>query len=212
MKRGPVPAPPPEPPPPAGLPWTRAGWALALLAAVSPLWLARELPLVDLPEHLDVLEALRRLHDPATLFPQYFAAQARLTPYLGYYAVVGALQRALPLELANRLFLSARVAGLPLAMAFLLRSLRRPAWPALLVVPFAYGDCFAWGFVSTCAALPLALVSLGAFVRVIGDSGRRWRRAVLLAASSLAGFAMHPAPTGFLALAVPWLVLTTPAP
>ena len=35
----------------------------------------------------------QRLNDPATLYPQFFEARGTLTPYLGYYAAVGALAR-----------------------------------------------------------------------------------------------------------------------
>ena len=95
MKSGrfsPAPAVPPSPGQPAP---ARLAWIAALLAAVSPLWLARELPLVDLPQHLYVLEVLRRLHDPTTLFPRTFEFHPLWSPYLGYYLVVGALDQLL---------------------------------------------------------------------------------------------------------------------
>lgn len=201
----------PAPPLPArdGLGLERLAWVVALIAAISPLWLAFKLPLVDLPQHLYVLDVLDRLHDPTTLYDQLFQFHARWSPYLGYHVVTGALALVFPLELANRLFLTAVVAGLPLALAFLLNSLRRPSWAALLAVPFAYGDNFGWGFINTLAALPFALIAAGAFVRAIGDAGRRARWAVVVALSTLAGFAMHPVPTGFLMFALPWLLLTT---
>jgi hypothetical protein len=185
---------------------------VALLAAVYPLWITRDLPMVDLPQHLYVLDVLHRLHDAATLYPQTFAFQFHFTPYLGYYAIVGLLHTVLPLEFANRLFLTATVAGLPLAAAFLLRSLGRPTWPALLVVSLSYGDNFAWGFVNTIAAIPLALLALGAFVRALTRPAERRRWTVVYATSLVAGFVMHPVPTGFLALALPFVLLTTRAP
>jgi len=50
----------------------------------------------------------------------------------------------LPVDVANRAFLTLMLAALPLSLAFLLRSLGRPAWAALLAIPFAYGDSFGW--------------------------------------------------------------------
>ena len=114
--------------------------------------------MVDLPQHLHLISVLHRLDDPTTLYPQVFAARAELTPYLGYYYPVSLLSWIVPLELANRLFLSAMVLGLPLATAFLLRSLGRPRWPAVLTTPFAYGDSFGWGFVNSSASFVLALL------------------------------------------------------
>lgn len=190
----------------------RIAWTIALLAAISPLWVGRDLPLVDLPQHLFVLTIQSRLHDATTLFPRFFELRPGLTPYLGYYWTVGLLGRVFPLELANRLFLSAYVASFPLALGFLLRSLRRPAWPALLAIPFAYGDCFGWGFLNYCAALPLTFLSLGLFLRALTDASRRIPWAALLATSLLAGLAFHPVPAAYLALALPFLLLTTRVP
>ena len=147
----------------------RLAFALALLAGVAPLWCARQLPMVDLPQHLHLISVLHRLDDPTTLYPQVFAARAELTPYLGYYYPVSLLSWIVPLELANRLFLSAMVLGLPLATAFLLRSLGRPRWPAVLTLPFAYGDSFGWGFVNSSASFVLALLCAGLFVRALTD-------------------------------------------
>ena len=156
---------------------TPARWyALALTLGALPLWAGRHLPLVDLPQHLHLISVLHRLTDPTTLYPRLFAARNVLTPYLGYYYAVAGLSWLLPLELANRVFLTAYVVLLPLSLGFLLRSLGRPRWPSLLALPFAYGDSLAWGFINYCVSLPLALVSLGLFVRALSDlpGRRRW--------------------------------------
>ncbi len=105
------------------------------------------------------------------------------------------------------------VAGLPLAMAFLLRSLGRPRWPAVLAIPFAYGDSFGWGFVNSSASFALALLAAGLFVRALVDAaapaplGGRPTRVVLLAV-----VLMHVQGFLFLALALPFLLLTTRVP
>jgi len=189
-----------------------AAFTLALVAGVAPLWCARQLPMVDLPQHLHLISVLHRLDDPTTLYPRVFAARAELTPYLGYYYVVSSLSWLVPLELANRLFLSAMVLGLPLAMAFLLRSLGRPRWPAVLAVPFAYGDSFGWGFVNSSASFVLALLSAGLFVRALSDAGSRLRWAIAQAVVLLAVVLMHVQGFLFLALALPLLLLTTRVP
>jgi hypothetical protein len=212
MKPGPRRSAGPEPtsaPDGAG---AHVGWAVALLAAVAPLWAARNLPLVDLPQHFYILDVLKRLHDPATVYPHYFELRPGWNPYIGYYDALRLLGLFMPVELANRIFLTACVAGIPLALAFLLRSLRRPAWPALLAIPLAYGDSFAWGFINYCAALPLAFLSLGLFVRTLADALRRARWALLTAVSLLGVFAFHPVPVGFLAIALPLLLATTRLP
>jgi nicotinamide riboside transporter PnuC len=167
---------------------------------------------VDLPQHLHLISVLHRLDDASTLFPEVFARRPQLTPYLGYYYLVSLLNWLMPLELANRVFLSAYVAGLPLSLAFLLRSLRRPTWPALLALPFAYGDSFAWGFINYCAALPLAFLTCGFFVRAIEDAPRRRTWALWLAVGLTAVLLFHVQVFAWLAVALPFLLLTTPAP
>src|SRR5688572_15873274 len=180
----------------------RSFWAVALVLGVAPLWVSHELPLVDLPQHLHLISVLHRLDDPTTLYPDLFARRPELTPYLGYYYVVSGLNWLLPLELANKVFLSAYVAGLPLALAFLLRSLKRPAWPAVLALPFAYGDSFAWGFINYISALPLTLLTCGLFVRAISDAPRRKQWAIGLALSLVAVLLFHVQAFAYLGVAL----------
>ena len=188
---------------------SRAALGATIVLGVLPLWSARQLPMVDLPQHLHLISVLHRLDDPTTLYPQVFVARGELTPYLGYYHLVSLLNWVLPLELANRVFLSALVAGLPLAMAFLLRALGRPRWPAALTLPFAYGDSFGWGFVNSSASFVLALLTAGFFVLTLVDVSRRRQWAVAAAVALLAVLLMHVQGFLFLALALPFLLLTT---
>ncbi len=187
-------------------------YALALAIGVAPLWVGRYLPLVDLPQHLHLISVLHRLDDPTTLFPRLFEARGELTPYLGYYYVVSLLNWLLPLGMANKVFLSAYVVGMPLGLAFLLRSLKRPVWPSLLALPFAYGDSFAWGFINYCSALPFTFLCAGFFVRTIADRERRRHWAVGLALSLVAVLLFHVQAFAFLGIALPFLLLTTRAP
>jgi hypothetical protein len=187
-------------------------WGLCLIVAVVPLWSSRALPLVDLPQHLHLISVLERLDDTSTLYPEVFARRPELTPYLGYYYTVRALALVMPLELANRLFLSAYVMGVALSLAFLLNSLKRPSFPALLALPFAYGDSFFWGFINYCAALPLSLLTCGLFVRAIDDAAQRKRWAALLALALSLVLLFHVQAFAYLGVALPFLLFTTPAP
>jgi len=192
--------------------WDRLAGAIALLFAVLPLWVSRHLPMVDLPQHLHLISVLHRIDDPTTIYPKLFAVRAELTPYLGYYYAVSFLNWLLPIEVANKLFLSAYVIGMPLGLAFLLRSLGRPSWPSLLAVPFAYGDSFAWGFVNYCSALPLAFFSCGLVVRAISDQQRRRAWAIWLAVTLVLTLLFHVQVFAFVVLAFLALLLTPRPP
>jgi hypothetical protein len=195
-----------------GRSFERMIYAVALCFGVAPLWATQALPFVDLPQHLHLISVLHRLDDASTLYPEYFARRPQLTPYLGYYYSVSLLNWLFPLELANRIFLSLYVAGLPLSLAFLLRSFKRPLWPSLLALPFAYGDSLAWGFVNYCSALPIAFLTCGFFVRAISDVARRRRWALGLAVALVAVLLFHVQVFAWLALALPLLLVTTRAP
>jgi hypothetical protein len=190
----------------------RFAWLAGLLAAVAPLWIAHELPIVDLPQHAYAVAALVQAGDHTTLYPVYFEPRPGLRPYLGYYAIVLPLSHVMPFELANRLFLTLTIVALPLSLAFLLGALRRPRWPALLAIPFAFGDSFGWGLLGFQAAVPLSFVALGAFVRALADARGRVRWSVVLAVSLVAMFCFHPAPIALIAVGIPWLALLTPVP
>lgn len=190
----------------------RLAWLFALAVAITPLWVARDLPQVDLPQHSYVIAVLQHAHDPATLYPRYFEARPGFRPYIGHYVVVGLLARMMPIDVGNRIFITACVVAFPLAIAFLLRCLGRQAWPALLTIPFAYGDAFGWGFMNYCASLPLMFVILGLWVKALADAPRRAQWTVCLVACLLALAATHPGPVFYLALGLPFLLLTTRTP
>jgi len=183
----------------------------ALVFGAAPLWVTRQLPVVDLPQHLHLISVLHRLGDTTTLYPEIFQRRPELTPYLGYYYTVSLLHWLLPLELANRLFLTAYVVGLPLSLAALLGSLGRPTWPSLLALPFAYGDSFAWGFINYCSAMPLALLCCALIVRSLRDPDRRARWALRHAGALVLVLLFHVQVFAFLALALPWLLLMVKA-
>ncbi|MFT3836842.1 MAG: hypothetical protein QM723_07580 [Myxococcaceae bacterium] len=186
-------------------------YVVALVGAALPLWSSHAVPMVDLPQHLHLISVLHRLGDASTIYPELFARRPEITPYLGYYYAVATLNWLMPLELANRLFLTGYVVGLPLSLAFLLKSLKRSAWPSLLAVPFAYGDSFGWGFINYCAALPLGFLACGLFIRAIEDEPRQKRWAVLLGVTLSLVLLFHVQVFAWLAGALPLLLVTSGA-
>ena len=180
----------------------RLAWPFALAVAVLPLWVTRDLPIVDLPQHSYAIAVLQHRDDAGTLVARTFEERPGFRPYIGHYAVVGVLARVMPIDLGNRIFLTACVLAFPLSMRFLLRSLGRPEWAALLTIPFAYGDAFGWGFTNYGASVPLMFASVGAWVRALEDASRRLWWLGCLVAFLLALSVFHPVPALVLAVAL----------
>lgn len=148
---------------------------LALVATVVPLWCSRYLPMVDLPQHLLTMHIAGRLDESSLPYGDFFMNRPGFTPYLAYYSVVRAMSVVLPLEAANRVFLSVCAAGLPLATLWLLQALGRNRWLALLACPLAYDFSFKYGFTSQAAGVVLMVASLAAFVtRLRGRASSMW--------------------------------------
>ena len=187
-------------------------WGIALIAGIVPLWIPRRLPIVDMPQHLHLISVMQRLTDPTTLYPEYFQLRKGFTSYLGYYYSVDALSFVMPLEIANRVFVSLCLLSLPLSVAFLLRTFRRATWPALLTIPLAYGDSLAWGFINSSVSFSFAILTAACFVRTIEDEKRRLRWGVATALLLVLVLTFHVQPFVFLGLALPFLLLTSTAP
>ncbi len=184
----------------------------AATATALPLWSGHYLPLVDLPQHLHLINVLGHLDDPATLYPEIFKTRGQLTPYLGYYYAVWLLAKVFGLFAANQIFLTAVAVLTPVAMASLLRSLGRNPWLALFACPLFYGDNFYWGFINYCAALPLLFFAMALFVDTLTLApDPKYRREVGLGLLMVSVQLMHIQAFMFAALALPLLLVMTPS-
>ncbi len=128
--------------------------ALALLAIFL---VARDLPLVDLPQHAVQLANWLRIdaHDPN-------AADLELnfrTPYLLAYPVARAICVVVPVLTALKLTLWASIALQALTLRKLCERLGHDPWLGLLGFPLGLGYSFCFGFLAFCAALPLVYLA-----------------------------------------------------
>ena len=152
---------------------------LCALATALPLFMAEYLPLVDLSQHLHLINVWAHLNDASTLYPEIFKARGEITPYEGTYLVVRVLAAVLPILTANRLFLALVAVATVLSVLALCKALGRSPWLCLLAGPFFYGDNLYWGFINYCAALPLlffsmALSSPSSSAKPPGAQSARW--------------------------------------
>lgn len=170
---------------------------LAVLAAV-PLWVTSVPPIQDLPQHLAAIRVIHDHADPSLGFAEYFTVELGRTQYLAYYLAADLLAYVFPVEIANRLLLTAALIGTPYALRALLRPLGRDERYALFVLPLTWNAHLILGFLNFIAAIPLALVALAMACRL----RLAWstRRAVGLGLLLLVAFFTHVVPFAFAAL------------
>lgn len=166
-----------------------AGFAVAAVAFVMPLWLVGYLPMVDLPQHAAQLSIWTHLHDAAWGFAATHQINYR-TPYVLCYLVARPFVGLLGPAGALKVLISLVVVGLPASLWLLLASLDFDPWWALLGFPLAFGYSFYWGFLNFGVASCVGLV----FLALAERYGRRptARAGAAVALGAIALFVAHP--------------------
>ena len=136
----------------------------AIALCVAPLWVVDYLPMVDLPQHLAQVAAMRELVAQNPSFEALFTVNW-FTPYVLAYAVLYGLSAIVGIPLAAKLVLTLAIAATPLAVGALLREVGASARLRWLAIPGALGFAFYWGLFSFVCALPLALLLVLCAVR-----------------------------------------------
>jgi hypothetical protein len=138
---------------------------LAAVLLVVPLWCVAMPGMPDYPAHLASFALI------AGETSRYYLIQWTALPNLASEVVVPLLSRAMPLETAARLFLTATVTLWVLGPALIQRALFGRIGPgALLPAVFAYNANFTWGFFNYSFAIGFAFV---VFALWIASEGRR---------------------------------------
>ncbi len=147
----------------------------AFLAQAIPIWLIRILPQGDIYQHLAVAEIIHNYHTPGSIYPELFKLPDFIKPNLLYYYTVHwlalVLPTAVPLETANKIFLTLYVLLVPLSLAYLLDSFGRPRRLALFGFLFLFSGLFRTGFAGYLISVPLLFFALGLFYRFLRNGG-----------------------------------------
>jgi len=162
-----------------------------VLAGAAPFWAGRFLPFLDMPQHLGLANVLARYPEPATAFSSFYAIDGGVNPYWGYYALMWLFTRALPLELANKLLLSAWAIALPLSVGFALRSLGRDWRWAAFALPLVWHENLFFGFTTFLVSMPFFFLAVGLLARDLRAERPDRIRAALLALAAVAAFLSH---------------------
>jgi hypothetical protein len=175
--------------------WEEVAFWLLLGLHLLPLWRHYYFPTSDGPAHLynAVLLKTMLLH-PDNWAHQLLTVNFNPEPnYLSHLLLV-ALLTITPPWLADKLVLTLYVAGLPIALRYLLRAVRPGAgWLAVLGFPFVYSVVLVWGFYNFCLSLAVFLWVAGYWVRQAAKGWSAWSIAKLAALLGLL-FAAHPLP------------------
>ncbi len=165
-----------------------------VLSALSilPLWWVSYPPIQDLPQHLAAIRIISEFHNPVYGFDRFFELHLSKTQYLGYYMLVAAVAKVLPLKVANLVVLSAAMFMTPLALGALLRAAGKDARLAVAFVPFSYHGLVILGFFNFVAALPLML--WGAALAIEHTIQPNSKRAWLIGGVTIVTFFMHVLP------------------
>jgi hypothetical protein len=169
------------------------------VCAIVPLWAPRFLPLAELPLHLDAIAIWHRIHDSSWGYEKFYRLNVIAVPYWGYFFPVHLLSYVFPIEIANKIYLSAYAALLPISVAALAERMGRNRWLALFSFPLVFNYNFGAGFISFCSGLVIlnfAIVVLDAFL----EAPTR-RRALLLGLLTLALYFTHVLPWLFFGVA-----------
>jgi hypothetical protein len=142
--------------------WLVAAFALSALLTVLPIWIAKYLPLLDLPNHLAAVAVWHYHDDPSWDFARFYDLNLVPLPYWAHYYTVHLLTYVTrSVEVANKIFLTGYALALPAGAWALARRFGRSPWLALFAFPLVWNFNLGDGFIAYCAgfaAVPLALV------------------------------------------------------
>jgi hypothetical protein len=142
--------------------WLLAAFVVCAIATLLPIWTAKYLPLLDLPNHLTAIAIWHYHDDPYWDFKRFYDLNLVPLPYWAHYYTVHLLTYVTrSVEVANKIFLSGYVVALPAGAVAFARRFGRSPWLGLFAFPLVWNFNLADGFIAYCAgfaAVPWALV------------------------------------------------------
>ena len=169
------------------------------ICALVPLWAPRFLPLLDLPDHIDAIAMWHRYHQDAWGYSKYYDLNLLPLPYWGYFLPVNLLSYLMPVEIANKVYLSAYALCLPLATAVLARQMRRSHWLSFFAFPLVFNMNFSYGFITFCVGIVVLTFAVVVLDRYLEQPTER--RAFALFALTLTLYFTHLLPWMFFGVA-----------
>lgn len=153
---------------PAGSPRvTAALFAITMAIVLVPFWSVHYLPTTDGGAHLANADIVRRfVTGTEGNFANFYTLNPRPVPnWLGHFLLAILLAAFRP-AMAEKIFMSAYLVLLPLAIRYALRGVKRSAgWLAILAVPLELNWITHQGFYNFCGSLVVFFIALGYWLR-----------------------------------------------
>jgi hypothetical protein len=175
-------------------PGERLYFGLLVLLHLVPVWTCAYFLTLDGPSHVYNAWLWKTLLlNPQHPFHQYVTFNLQPEPNFLSHVLLAAAMTVLSPAAADKVVLTLYVAGLPLAMRYLLRAWQPAAgFLAVLVLPFVYSMVLQFGFYNFCLSLVLLLVVLGYWRRHVAFPQERGRRTLGLALWVTGLYFAHP--------------------
>ena len=164
-----------------------APWMAAVLVSL-PVLAGGYPPMNDLPDHEEIVAAMRFFHD-ASRYPPGLLTWNLGQPNQLFYYLAWLLSWLVPVRLACKIVVLGSLAGVPLGAARLARHLGRSRWIAVVVAPLALGLPFEFGLVGNLLGFGLLLALLPSVDRLAAHPTAR--DAAIATASLLLLYAAH---------------------
>ena len=148
-------------------------WIALTIFSIIPIWTQRLLPFQDSPNHMALARAWHDYHHPEWHIADFYDLRIRVVPYFLYYVVMHLLMYVMPIETANKLFVTAYVIFFPLAVLAFARAIKRPPWLALGGFVLTFNICYAYGFSSYVMGTCFMFLSWALLLRFLETGERR---------------------------------------
>jgi hypothetical protein len=149
-------------------------WIVLTALILVPVWRQRMLPMLDTPNHLALVRGWHSFHDPSWHISDFFELRLRAVPYMLFYVFIDLAMYVVPIEIANKLFLSIYLILFPLSVLALARTLKRSPWLAVGAFALAFNQNWIYGFSSYLLSTAFFFFALSLLVSFLRDGGR-WR-------------------------------------
>jgi hypothetical protein len=149
-------------------------WIVLTALVLVPVWHQRVLPMLDTPNHLALARGWHNFHDPSWNISQFYELRLRAVLYMLFYVFIHLAMYVVPIEIANKLFLSLYLILFPLSVLSVARALKRSPWLALGAFALAFNQNWIYGFSSYLMGTAFFFFAIALLINYLRDDGR-WR-------------------------------------